>query len=544
VAKNLGFRLAHCGLIVPAVTAHGVQHAGVRVAELVATMSYAADLGLGQPMEHCMRHTAISLRLADLIGTTPEERAAIYYMGMLINAYCHADATEQAEWFGDDIAFKSEGVDVLGMNTVHMLATLIRRVGSHGPPLDRAKRLATFPAVVPKKFVSFVTTHSTLGSQFAAKAGFDELVVTAIAQSYEQWDGKGEPRHLKGDEICLPARIVPFAAQVEMYAQRNGKPATVAMVKKQRGKSFDPAIADLFVAHVDEVIDGLDDAGSWDALLAVEPGPARRVDGSDLDAALEAIADLVDLKSVYHGGHSRGVANLAAAAARQAGLSAVEQTVLRRAGLIHDLGRMGVSTSVWDKPGRLTDAELERVQLHPYLTDRMLAKVPNLGRVREIAARHHERLDGSGYPRGLRAESLTWNDRILAAADVYHALTEPRPHRPPFTGDDAATQLRAQVRAGLLDGDAVGAVLRAAGHRAPARREWPSGLTAREVEVLQLLARGQANKQIAARLAVTPKTVSNHVEHIYDKIGVSSRAAATLYATQHGLMGNYEPDPR
>jgi HD-GYP domain-containing protein (c-di-GMP phosphodiesterase class II) len=174
----------------------------------------------------------------------------------------------------------------------------------------------------------------------------------------------------------------------------------------------------------------------------------------------------------------------------------------------------------------------------------MLAKVPNLGRVREIAARHHERLDGSGYPRGLRAESLTWNDRILAAADVYHALTEPRPHRPPFTGDDAATQLRAQVRAGLLDGDAVGAVLRAAGHRAPARREWPRGLTAREVEVLQLLARGQANKQIAARLAVTPKTVSNHVEHIYDKIGVSSRAAATLYATQHGLMGNYEPDPR
>jgi HD-GYP domain-containing protein (c-di-GMP phosphodiesterase class II) len=503
-------------------------------------MSYAADLGLGQPMEHCMRQTAISLRLADLIGTTPEERAAIYYMGMLINAYCHADASEQAEWFGDDIALKRDGVDVLGMNTVQMLSLLIRMIGSHGPKLDRAKRLATFPAVAPKKFASFVTTHAALGSQFAARAGFDDLVVTGLAQSYEQWDGKGEPRHLKGEQICLPARVVSFAAPVEMYARRHGQPATVEMVKKQRGKAFDPAIADLFCAHVDEVLAGLDEAGTWDGLLAAEPGLARRVDGSDLDGLLEAMGDLVDLKSPFLAGHSRGVANLAAAAAQQAGLSDTEATVLHRAGLIHDLGRMGVSTAVWDKAGRLTEPEMERVQLHPYLTDRMLAKVPNFARIREIAARHHERLDGSGYPRGLTGGSLTPSDRILAAADVYHALTEPRPHRPAHGPEDAATQVRAQVRAGLLDGDAVGAVLRAAGHRAPVRADRPAGLTAREVEVLQLLARGQANKQIAARLSVTPKTVSNHVEHIYSKIGVSSRAAATLYATQHGLMGSYE----
>jgi DNA-binding CsgD family transcriptional regulator len=217
---------------------------------------------------------------------------------------------------------------------------------------------------------------------------------------------------------------------------------------------------------------------------------------------------------------------------------------LRRAGLVHDLGRLGVSNSIWDKPAPLGSAELERVRLHPYLTDRMLARVAALGRSREIAARHHERLDGSGYPRGLTAGSLTPSDRLLAVADVYHAMTEPRPHRPPLDAEQASRELGAEVRAGRLDGDAVRAVLQAAGHRAPARRTWPAGLTAREIEVLGLLARGHTNRQIAQHLVVTAKTVSNHVEHLYVKIGVRSRAAATLYATQHGLMGSFEPDEK
>jgi DNA-binding CsgD family transcriptional regulator len=209
--------------------------------------------------------------------------------------------------------------------------------------------------------------------------------------------------------------------------------------------------------------------------------------------------------------------------------------------LIHDLGRVGVSTAIWDKPSRLTDLELERVHLHPHLTDRMLARVDALAAARTIAARHHERLDGSGYPRGLTAGTLTPSDRLLAAADVYHAMTEPRPHRPPLEVAAAARQLRAEVRAGRLDGMAADAVLQAAGHRAPARRSWPAGLTAREVEVLGLVARGHSTRQIAQRLVVSPKTVSNHVEHVYAKIGVSSRAAATLYASQQGLLGSFEP---
>ena len=255
------------------------------------------------------------------------------------------------------------------------------------------------------------------------------------------------------------------------------------------------------------------------------------------------MADLVDLKSPYVAGHSRGVANLAGEAARVSGQTADAISTLRRAGLIHDLGRLGVSNAIWDKPGPLSQAEFERVRLHPYLTDRMLARVSVLGPSREIAARHHERLDGSGYPRNLTAASLTPSDRLLAAADAYHAMTEPRPHRAPLDPDQAFRDLRSEVTVGRLDGTAVDAVLTVAGHRAPARHLQPGGLTAREVEVLGLLARGHSTKEIGRKLVVSPKTAANHIEHIYAKLGVSSRAAATLFATQHGLMGAFESVP-
>ena len=342
----------------------------------------------------------------------------------------------------------------------------------------------------------------------------------------------------------VPARLVQLrlGPGARSFARpRRGVQAAVAVARRHRGTQFDPAVVDLFCERAPELLAGLDQASDWDAVLGTEPQLSRRVAGSDLDDVLEAMADLVDLKSPYLAGHSRGVANLASEAARAAGHSGDDVRTLRRAGLIHDLGRLGVSNGVWDKPGPLTGAESERVRLHPYLTERMLARVNALGRSREIAARHHKRLDGSGYPRGLTAASLTPQDRLLAAADLYHAMTEPRPHRSPLDPGQASRDLRAEVIAGRLDGEAADAVLAAAGHRAPARRVWPGGLTAREVEVLALLARGHSNRQIAQRLVVTPKTAANHVEHIYSKLGVSSRAAATLYATQQGLLGAFEP---
>jgi HD-GYP domain-containing protein (c-di-GMP phosphodiesterase class II) len=513
---------------------------GVRLAELVATLSYAADLGLGQPMAHCMRQTVIALRLADLTAATDPEREATYYLGLMFNAYCHADASEQASWFGDDIAFKSAGFEMFGMNTAQLAAFLLRRVGGHGSGLARAQRLAGFPRSSMKRVMDFLTTHARLSAQFADQIGLDPVAIESFRDGYEQWDGKGVPRGLHGAEIPLPARLVQLAGPVEVLQRRHGVEGLRMALRRHRGGEFDPAVVDLFFAHATDVLDGLDEASEWTALIDAEPCLNRWVAGAELDGVLEAMADLADLKSPYFAGHSRGVANLAASAARVWRLSDLDVGVVRRAGLLHALGRLGVSNTIWDKPGRLSTSEVEHVRFHPLFTERMLAGVEALAASREVAARHQERLNGSGYPRGLAATALHPLDRLLAAADAYHAMSEPRPYRGALTPEEIAAELSTDVRAGRLDGDAVAAVLTAAGRRPTARREWPNGLTSREVEVLGLLARGNSNRQIADRLVITPKTAANHIAHIYTKLDITSRAAASLFASRHGLVGAYE----
>jgi HD-GYP domain-containing protein (c-di-GMP phosphodiesterase class II) len=511
----------------------------IRLAELVASLSLATDLGRGQPMEHCIRKTAIGLRIADLLGLDDDDRTATYYVGLLDDVYCHADAHEQAKWFGDDIGFKASTYEA-DMESFAFLLIVLRKLGAGEAGLARARRVAAFPGRGFKEVSTFLRTHARLQADFAARLGLPRVLTAALGQSYERWDGKGIPDGVEGERIPIAVRIVTLADVVEVHHRGGGTDGARRVAAARAGGQLDPGLVGLFREHADEMLPGLDDASSWNSVIGAEPGLARMVRDGDLDDALEAMADLVDMKSPYMAGHSRGVANLVAEAARASAMPAEDVTALRRAGFVHDLGRLGISNAIWEKPGALTPAELERVRLHPYLADRMLAGLPALGRVRRLAARNRERLDGSGYPSGLAASDLSPADRLLAAADVYHAMSEPRAHRAALPAATAAAELRSETRAGRLDGDAVNAVLKAAGQRAPARRDWPRGLTAREVEVLGLLARGHSNKAIARRLVVTPKTVSTHIEHIYAKADVSSRAGATLFATQHGLVGSFE----
>ena len=217
-------------------------------------------------------------------------------------------------------------------------------------------------------------------------------------------------------------------------------------------------------------------------------------------------------------------------------MPADEIQLVRRAGLVHDLGRLGISNGIWDKPGQLTAAESERVRLHPYLTERILALSADLAPLGALAVEHHERLDGSGYPRGLTGNAITLPSRILAVADAYRTRVEPRPHRPACPAGDVAVQLRREARAGRLDGGAVESVLSAAGHRARRHPQLPAGLTPREVEVLKLMALGLKHSEIAERLVISRRTARHHIEHIYTKIGVSNRALACLFAARHGLI--------
>jgi HD-GYP domain-containing protein (c-di-GMP phosphodiesterase class II)/DNA-binding CsgD family transcriptional regulator len=506
----------------------------VRLAELVAAASLAVDLGLGQPMEHLLRSCLISLRLAQEIGLVERERVVVYYVTLLGWVGCHADGHEQAVWFGDDIALKADRfeVDMVGAERVSFV---LRHVGAGGGLVRRTRLLGSLAASRGEVAGAIEATHCRIAGDVAVGLGLGSAVADALLQVFERWDGKGTPTGLRGDRIAVASRLAQLALIAEYYRRLGGVPAAVEEAVRRRGTQFDPALVDRFCASAPRLLAGLDQTSSWGHVIDSEPALRPTLSGSQLDGALEGICDLADLKSPFMTGHSRGVAQLAGAAALRSGFSEQQVHTLRQAAMIHDLGRLGVSNAIWEKPGPLSAAELERVRMHPYYTLRMFSQTAALAPVAELASQHAERLDGSGYPRGLTATALSPSARLLAAVDVYRALVEPRAYRPAHQPPDAAKLLRAEVKAGRLDGGAVQAVIGAAGQPVSSRREWPAGLTGREVEVLSLLVRGSSNKTIAARLYISAKTVGTHVEHIYMKIGVSSRAEASLFAMQHGL---------
>ena len=275
----------------------------------------------------------------------------------------------------------------------------------------------------------------------------------------------------------LPARIAQLSEYLEVAHRMGGFEAATALARRRRGGQFDPTLADLVCAEPEAILAGLDTLATWDAVIGSEPALAIELSDDGFDAALEAIANFVDLKSPYSLGHSRAVAELAAEAAVQLDWREDEVRMLRRAGFAHDFGRLGVSNAIWDKAGPLGPGEWERVRGHPYLTERMLAGSPALAPLGAIAVQHRERWDGSGYPRGLAGGRSRRPARLLGAADAYQAMREPRPYRAALQADEAAAQLRSEAKAGRRDAESVEAVLGAAGHRTVRRREGPAGLT-------------------------------------------------------------------
>jgi HD-GYP domain-containing protein (c-di-GMP phosphodiesterase class II) len=510
---------------------------GTRLAEVLATLSLAADLGLGQSTEHMLRQSLIALRLAERLGLGDDEQTVVYYGSLLAWVGCHVDAYEQAKWFGDDTVLRADYrlTDFSSASARGLF--MMRHVGAGQPAARRAQLGIAFLTEGRRAAGSLLTNHWRAADALAARLGLPQPVRDCVEQTFERWDGRGAPHGVRGPQIGLPARLIALADVVEVYHQASGVDAAVAVAQERRGTQFDPELVDLFAAAAPAVLDGLADGSSWDAVLLAEPALAIRLSDADFESALEALADFADVKSPYTIGHSRAVADLAGDAAGLAGLGDGPAQTVRRAGLVHDLGRLGVPNTIWDKPGPLGRTEYERVRMHPYLTERTLASSAALAPLAAVAVQHHERCDGSGYPRGLSGSALTAEGRVLAAADFYQAKTEPRPHRPAGSAAEAAALLRSQVRAGRLDGDAAAAVLAAAGHRGPRRTAWPAGLTSREIEVLRLLAAGLSNREIAARLVISVKTAGHHVEHIYAKTGAGNRALASLFAASHGLIG-------
>jgi HD-GYP domain-containing protein (c-di-GMP phosphodiesterase class II) len=487
-----------------------------RLAELVAALSLGIDLGFGQPMEHVLRQCLIALRLADRLGLDEEQRADVYYTALLINVGCHSDAHEQAKWFGDDIAAKAIKYDH-EPRSLRMMASGLRFLGSGNPPLHRFRLGLEFVLSGHREVDGMIESHSQIARMLGDQLRLSDAVLAALAASYERWDGRGWPGDLKGDEVPLPSRVAQFAEFVEVANRVGGVDGAVRIARQRRGKQFDPQIADVLVAEASSILPAPDEASSWRAVVESEPGLAILLDDDEFDATLAAIANFVDLKSPYFLGHARAVADLAAEAAAVTGQSDEDVRLIRRAGLAHDLGRLGVSNAILDKRAPLGAGERERLMLQPYITERMLQQAEALAPLARNA-----------LPTQLA--------RILDAANAYQAMREPRPHREALEPEQAA----AELRAGPFDAEAREGVLGAAGHRVARRREGPAGLTPREVEVLRLLARGLSNKEIAERLSISPKTVGNHAEHIYAKIDAQSRAAAAFFAMREGLLPEEE----
>lgn len=506
----------------------------VRAAEVIGALCLATDLGMAFPFEHGLHTTQIAMRVADRLGVDRRTASETYYACLLSHAGCTTEAHIAAEVFGGSLTVSLHPVMYGSQREV--LGGLLRALPEPGSPsLARVVQATRRLPKMARRSRPALSAACEVAGMLADRIGAPPAVPGLLAYLLERWDGKGPLRRAGGEEIPMPMRIVHVAMDAAFQRRLGGPEHAVRLLRERSGHAFDPEVAACLLAEASEVFAFDESASAWDDVLAQEPAPTRTLEADALDRALAAIGNFADLISPYLSGHSDGVADLAGAAAERCRIDTSGATAIRRAALVHDVGRVAVHARIWNKPGPLTADEWEQVRLHPYHGERILSRSPFLSALSPIAGAHHERLDGSGYHRGATGSELSLPARLLAAADAYHAMTEPRPHRDALLPERAAQVLAEETNAGRLDPDAVAAVLEAAGHSVP-RLEHPAGLTEREAEVVALLARGLQTKQVAGELGISIKTADRHVQNAYRKMGVTSRAAATLFAMEHGLI--------
>jgi HD-GYP domain-containing protein (c-di-GMP phosphodiesterase class II)/DNA-binding CsgD family transcriptional regulator len=502
----------------------------VRLADLLAGLSRMADAGFGLPMGSAARSCVLATRLAHALELSPAEVQATYYTALLHHVGCVGYAHETVQLFGDDLAVNRAAGRTNVASSRDTFGTFLPELMRGHGRIDRARLAFTALARGGRWGDRFTATACEIGRESARRLGLPEAVETGLYHVFDLWR---RPGRRPTEEIPIAARVARLAGVAVLFDSVGGPSLAVESVRRRRGGMLDPALVATFAHHAAQWL--ADDAAAADVLLELEPRPHVTV--PDARGVAEFFGDLADLKSPFFVGHSRGVAELAVGAARRLRLPAAAETELAVAGLLHDVGRVAVSTAIWEKPGRLTTDEWEQVRLHPYRSERILTGSAALAPLAALAGRHHERLDGSGYHRGCAKDDLSLPARVLAAADTYRTLTEDRPHRTALEPGQAQGRLMDAAAQGVLDPDAVAAVLATAGSTAPLpAAKYPLGLSAREVEVLRLVAKGSSNADIAARLVISRRTAEHHVQHIYSKIGVSSRAAATLFAVEHDLL--------
>ena len=507
----------------------------MRLIEAAGVMSLATDLAMGQTLEHGLRTAIMALRIAQSMGLEEDDQVTVFYTGVLHFAGCTAESEIDAQFFGDELAARPQMLATMMGSRRELIATAMRVAHADSAPMTRAAQMAKSAFGGVAEFRKWAASHCDVARVLGARMGFSAEIQTALRHLYERWDGKGMPGDLRGTDIPLAVRLMQVAQDADIICQHGGTELASRVLRERAGSGLDPEAVAVGLDLGDRFYAGLDAPSVWDLALDIEPGARPVVGEARLDACLSAMADFADLKSMWTIGHSRGVAKLAARSAAVAGLAARDVVLLRRAALVHDIGRVAVPVHVWASPDPLTRGQREQVRLHAYHSERVLDVSASLRPLARLAGSHGERYDGSGYHRGSKAGDLPLAAWLLAAADCYHAMRESRGHRPRLPAGAAADELRREAADGRLAPDAVNAVLVAAGQpREPVPR--PAGLSERECDVLALVARGLATKQIARQLGISPKTCDHHIQSVYSKVGVSTRAGATLFALEHGLV--------
>ncbi|HVW27374.1 MAG TPA: HD domain-containing phosphohydrolase [Polyangiaceae bacterium] len=505
------------------------------LAEWLLPLSLATDAGAALPPGTASRTALLGLRVAERWNVNVD-RGEVYFGALLRHLGCTSTAASETRIMGDEHELRSSLALSDAASPASMFKAARRGFGAGKPLRERARRVARFLAFAPREVPRIFSDRCDVAVHLAARLGLPPGVQRILDEAYERYDGKGAPAGKKGEELCPAARILAAAELVAMCSQLPGGLSIARdILVHRKGTQFDPDVVSLFTTHWSELLAQFD--GDVRAmLLEREPTITVSVHLGDEDAFATAFADFVDLKSPFTVGHSRMVSVLAEDAARELGLPESDRKRLATAGLLHDLGRVSISNAIWDKPGPLTDGERDAMRAHASFTERILQASKPWKNLALLAASDHERVDGSGYPRMSPAPNAGLPARILAAADVLAALVAPRPHRAALGIEDAARVLREEAGRGRLDRAAVDAVLASQGFRSKERPRLPAGMSERELVVLRLLARGLTDKEIASELRISHRTVHHHNQSLFQKIGVSTRGAAALFAVEHGLL--------
>lgn len=518
----------------------------LRLSDVMMVLAYASDLATGHSRDFALRSCVMAMRIARLAGLDARTCRNVYHLALLRYVGCNADTHLMSGLFGDEIALRRELVG-RDMADRPALGEVFRRAFQRRffdlTPDAREQAVAEGMGQALAVAKPVLTAHCEVARRIGERLGLDAEVSLNLGQIYERWDGKGLPNGLSGEQVLPAVRVVTLAQDALALGDELGAEEMARVIAARGDGPYEAALAGLVAAHAQDLMKGIGETVPREDILALEPAPHAVLDAAAAEEALLAIADMIDMRMPCTHGHSRAVADLAARAGRAAGLSAEEQRMLRWAGLVHDIGELIVPVSTWMRAGPLSARERDAAQLHPYYGERALASFGPAGNgMAALVLRHHERLDGTGYHRKVTASDLSPAARLLAAAEAFQTAREERPHRHAMTVEAAAARLGAEARDGWLCPEAVAAVLAAAGR--PVRRSAPrplAGMTVREVEVLRLVAAGLTAKEMGRRLDLSPKTVDHHIQSIYGKIGVATRAAAALYAVEHGLLRAGEP---